>query len=340
MKKKSKISIEELTKNEILRIETEDKISKYEKEIAKYKRTISNLKEKDKLYAKALSLCENKINLIKDSSLDNLLFLCENIKDIKNSFYNECEKIDDEALKGKFLLFADEYDFILNKLYDVCNKIEEESFFSRNDKQVFPNKFEMSDLSKFDNYEQFNEIRNELRKNISRKNNKDNNDVSNKNKSLKENFGFEDVEEEDNDSLNDALITEKFNKIFYERPEMIGFKSNIESNEDSSFDFNEALNPTLSLNDIMKDLMSLDEENDDLDEITTTSYNKEDAMKMRQERMDKIGSKMSSNQSKITRRDTGYEDFEDFNDFQDSKNLKDNYDKKFTELQNKLKNNI
>jgi len=49
---------------------------------------------------------------------------------------------------------------------------------------------------------------------------------------------------------------DKLEELFYEKPENKGIMSNIPSTNDSVFDFNEALNPDLSLKDIMADILT------------------------------------------------------------------------------------
>ncbi|MBQ8424801.1 MAG: hypothetical protein IJX17_02115 [Clostridia bacterium] len=369
MKKKSKVTIEELTKNEIQRLETENKFSNYEKEIAKYKKTIATLKEKDKLYTKAFALCENKINLIKETSLDSLLLLCENLKEIKNTYLNECEGIENDEIKTKFLAFDSEFQFILDSIYDVCDKIEDEAHFNKVDKKVIPNKFELKEIGDFDDFDQFDEMKKAVRENIAKKNAKDN---AKKDKSSKNNdeIDFDELNNsfygESNDNIdknfNDGLVSEKFNKMFYETPSASRVSSNITPSEDSEFDFNEALNPTLSLSDIMNDLMALDEmeEDDDLDfEIDSVKKNdklenslenkkndevlneteedkiKNIAEKMREEREQKVENAIANHNEKITRRDNSDNDFEYY---KEEPKTREEYEKKFTYLQSIFKN--
>ena len=82
MKKQSKDTLQELTNKEILRVDNNNKISKYEKDILKYKKTISNYKLKERIASKALAVCEKKINFLKEGSTSELLLLCKDIKKV------------------------------------------------------------------------------------------------------------------------------------------------------------------------------------------------------------------------------------------------------------------
>ena len=68
-KKVKKLSVEELTKNEISQIENTDKISKLEKERSKDRKIIAEYKEREKATARALVLYERKIKFLKTSMI-------------------------------------------------------------------------------------------------------------------------------------------------------------------------------------------------------------------------------------------------------------------------------
>ena len=257
------------------------------------------------------------------------------------------KKLPDTDSKKNLLILIEEYDYILNTIYDVCNKIEEEAVFTKVDKEIISSKFDMSDLGKIEPIDQFAELKNELRKNISRKNNKDSSkkkdeindfdDLLNR-KPKKNKSTYEDIENEEESSFeNNEIISEKFSKMFYEAPTSSSVVSSIEKTDDSVFDFNEALNPTLSLSDIMNDLMSFDDSDDDEELIfdipqKKSNKNESEALKKRQERMDKIESKLAS-ESKITKRQV------DENLYNDELNKKESYEERFTKLQNIVKDN-
>ena len=393
MAKKGKLSLQELTELELYKIETEEKVAKYEKEISKYKKNIANLKKKDRLFSKSISLCESKITRTKENSMNSLLFLCENIKEVKKNFSDALDGLESDEQYEYFSVFVKEFEYIMSTIYDVCNKIEEDTVFTKADREVISNKFEMSDLAEVDNEGNFNKLAEEFRKNIMmRKTNKE------KIKEEKAN-NFYEIENEDSDnSENEVLynseyyneqmmVKNKFNKIFYEAPtEQNQVISNIAGN--GLFDFNEALNPTLSLSDIMNDLIGDDEYNDgdddELDSILppkpavkeqtpkksngfedyeylgeedddgfsyagtnnmanydeTDEFDDEDDYlddeekfkKQKQAKMEQIESKFNSN-SKIQKREI------DDSDFSNQNTQNQNYEAKFTYLQNMLKDN-
>lgn len=353
MKKNSKVSIEELTDYEIFKIETQSKIDKYEKELAKNKKTISNLKSRDRVYSKALSLCENKINNLKKDSMDKLLFLCENIKEIRKSFYEQVNNLENLDLKENFLQIGEEYEYMLNSIYDVCNKIEENAVFTKVDKEIISTKFEMSDLSRMEEVDQFAEMRNEIQKGISKKGAKSTSEKR-QIKAINEIHDDFDEEIEEAESVvynrkenqlseeESKILSNKFSEMFYGTPTSSNVVSGIKPSVDGDFDFNEALNPTMSLSDIMKDLVSSDDVDeddesfdDDFSDLEVLTQNEaEKTEKVRQERLEKIESKMSQN-AKFERR----EDDVDYKEFQEKTpaNKKEDYEKRFTYLQNIFK---
>lgn len=387
MAKKGKLTLQELTELELLKLEMEEKVASYEKEISKYKKNIANLKRKDRLFSKAISLCESKITKTKDNSLNSLLFLCENIKEVKNNYLDVLYELKSKDDRENFSVFEKEFEDIITTIYDICNKIEDDSTFTKLDREVISNKFEMSDLANVDDDPNFNKLADEFRKNIMmRKTSKE------RAKEEKAN-NFYEIENEDSDnSENEVLynseyyneqmmVKNKFNKIFYETPtENNQVTSNIAGN--GLFDFNEALNPTLSLSDIMNDLMGDEEDgdDDDLDSILPPKkevkkeepkksngfedfeylgeedddygfagaspvqnnyddefdYDDEDDdeefVKLKQARIEKIETKLNTN-SKIERREI------DESKYNSQASQSQNYEEKFTYIQNLLKEN-
>lgn len=270
MAKKGKNTLQELTELEFFKLEAEEKYAKYEKEISRYKKTIANLKRKDRLFTKAISLCETKITNNKESSMNSLLFLCENIKEIKSHFFNNVAKLNSRE-QVYFESFEKELDYIMSSIYKVCNKIEENSVFTKDDREVISSRFEMSDLAEVDQSEGFAKLTEVFKQNLLKRNHKklDSNGNPVPEKPMEEcidDFGEDDERVVYNEEYyNEQLkVQNAFNKMFYEAPTS-GTKvtSNIDNN--GVFDFNEALNPTLSLSDIMNDLMGDGEDDDDED---------------------------------------------------------------------------
>lgn len=383
MAKKKDVSLEELTQFEFYKIETEEKIAGLEKEIVKNKKNIANLKRKDRLYSKAISLCENKMTTVKDNSLKSLLFLCEKIKEIKDSYNKNLEKInnDGDLLEEgyeKLAKFYDEYDYILSAIYKVCNKIEEDSVFTKDDRNIISTGFEMSDLAENENFDSFNELTKELRKsilkktvsdvksgNIASEDEEDDEKVSLKSGKNLDKFEFDDdtdISEEqhetsqlvyDKEYYSDIEeMNEKFNKIFYEAPkDNKKVVSNIEATE--NFDFNEALNPTLSLSDIMSDLMGNNDLDDDLDGLL--SFPKKSAKNAKSDSkksQDDEEFEEDDEEDLISKREQEFKEFENKIDRPEkierrednrpkkySSGDKLDYEKRFTFIQNIVKDN-
>ena len=235
--KDSNVSIKELTRREISRLNADEKANKFKKDNNRYKKVIANYKENEKKLARRILMLEQKLDFIKENSIGSLFSLSENIADIKASFVEYCDGFSDDAQMESLKSFSKEFDYISDFILNVCNTIEHNSTITTQDEKLF--KISSNDLK---NYQFDNNITDE-------------NDFQwDFNNTVKQN-----VEE-------NQFAADKIKKLFYETPRKIDeLPDNINKNKISVgltknynglFDFDEALNPTMSLSDIMSDLMS------------------------------------------------------------------------------------
>ena len=250
--KKNSVSLEDLTKKEISIVEANDKLSKLEKERNKDKKIIAEYKEREKATARALVLYERKIKFLKETAVASLLEVCSEIAKTKDEFYDRASKISSDYIRNEMLEYKDTYAFFENKIYDVCNALEKNSILTNEDRAFISNrKIEepSGDVqSRFDRLKQ--EFSQKIGSSVTRKRGR----PKKSEQSIIADIGLrkkveKQVEEEENS-------VERINDLFYVTPENRNVVSSIPTTEGSLFDFDEALNPDMSLKDIMADLMS------------------------------------------------------------------------------------
>ena len=242
MAKKQNETVEDIMKQQLTKLENSDKLAKLEKEASRDKKIIQELKDREKVSARALVLFERKIKFLKETIMHELLKLCKASEDAKAL----AEDYEDNEIKTII-------DDTNEKLYDICNKLEELSIISESDKAFILNKpvqIEKEDIqSRFDRLKtNFNQkIGNSVLRKPGRPKKQDQSIVADIGLGKK----VEKVIDEKAETQN------RLNEIFYGTPtKKTTTISTIPSTSDSSFDFAEALNPDHSLQDIMSDIMS------------------------------------------------------------------------------------
>lgn len=251
--KKNNVSLDELTKKEISFIETTDKLSKLEKERDRDKKIIAEYKEREKATARALILYERKIKYLKETAVAELLAVCSEVAKTKDAFAERAGKISSDFIKNDMLEYKDSYSYIENKIYDICNELEKNSILTNDDRAFISNKKRETEpagdiQSRFDRLKQ--EFSQKIGSSVTRKRGR----PKKSEQSIIADIGLRKKVEkqvDENSSSKDRL-----NEIFYDMPENKKVVSTIPTTADSLFDFNEALNPNMSLKDIMADLMT------------------------------------------------------------------------------------
>jgi len=253
MAKKSKgLSIEELTRQEISALDSDTKMHKLEKENVKNQKIIDEYKEREKASARALVLYERKIRFIKETVIDNILKCCK--------------EIDSLAKVDNFSIVADKLAEIETSLYDVCNKTESSAAITQRDRDFISNKKTIEKIPT-DATERFKKLKQEFAEKIGSSVNRRPGRPKKSEQSIVADIGL--GKKLDKKVSQTQEVEEKINKIFYKAPESKRVASSIPQTDDSVFDFDEALNPNISLKDIMADLMT------DKDDNITVYGNKE-----------------------------------------------------------------
>ena len=252
-KKTQSVSIEELTKKEISAVETSDKLAKLEKASARDKKIINEYKEREKASARALVLFERKLKYLKTTMIEDLLKLTSIIDDYKSQYEERCSKVFNAETKADLMMYKDNYTLFANEIYNICNKVESGAVISKEDRAFISNKKTETETSgdsksRFDRLkEQFNQ---KIGTSVTRKPGR----PRKEDQSIVADIGLGKKVEKKVKETDD--VENKFNEIFYTAPtQKTTTVSSIPQTSDSVFDFNEALNPNISLKDIMADLM-------------------------------------------------------------------------------------
>jgi hypothetical protein len=261
MKKKTdELSVEELTRNEICAVENNDRIAKLEKEKLRDKKIISEYKEREKTTARALVLYERKIKWLKENLVSDVLAVCKKIESAKTEYSSICEKILNHEIRDEFSGFSGNLSLFEDNLYDICNKIEANAAITKSDRDFISNRVSASKKTEeLDSNSRFDRLKQEFAQKIGESVNRKPGRPKKQDQSIVSEIGL--GHKPENDIKTTDEIEDKLNSIFYSAPESKTTVSNIPKTSDSVFDFNEALNPNVSLKDIMADLMS-DKEDD------------------------------------------------------------------------------
>ena len=254
VKKGQSESVEELTKKEISVVDASDKISKLEKSAMRDKKIINEYKEREKASARALVLFERKLKYLKTTMIEDLLKLCSVIESSKTQYEDRCSKVYNADIKSDLLTYKDNYTLFANEIYNICNKVEINATISREDRAFISNKQSSTTSNSIDSKSRFDRLKEQFNQKIGSSVMRKPGRPKKEDQSVVADIGLG-KKVERKVSENDEAI-DKINQLFYSAPTQKQVVSNIPHTSDSVFDFNEALNPNVSLKDIMADLMS------------------------------------------------------------------------------------
>lgn len=251
--KKNNVSLDDLTQKEISIVEANDKLSKLEKEKVRDRKIIAEYKEREKATARALILYERKIKFLKETAVASLLEICSSIANTKEDFNEKVSKIASDYIRNEMLEFKDNYAYFENKVYDVCNALEKNSILSNEDRAFISNK-KIEEKPEGDIQSRFDRLKQEFSQKIGSSVTRKRGRPKKSEQSIIADIGLRKKVEKQVDA--DENSKQKLSELFYDKPQNNNVISAIPTTEDSLFDFNEALNPDMSLKDIMADLMT------------------------------------------------------------------------------------
>ena len=242
-------TLEELTKSEIQALESTDRISRLEREKALNKKLIEEFKEREKRASRALVLYERKIKFMKQSTIDELLGICRQLNEYKQGLPEGSDTELDENIEQT-----------LSAILDICNNLESNALISKSDRDFILNRSaKKSSNSGMDLGSRFDKLKEEFNQKIGSSVSRKRGRPRKGEESIVSNIGLGkkakyDVAEP-KPVKTDAQLEKKISDIFYGKPNEEKVSSGIANTDDSLFDFDEALNPNISLSDIMNDIM-------------------------------------------------------------------------------------
>ena len=260
-KKANKDTVEDILKKELSVVETNDKLAKLEKEKLRDKKIIAEYKEREKSTARALVLYERKIKYLKEILIEDVLKLCKTIDANKEEFDALCSKIMNNFVREEFLGFKENLLLYTDELYEICNKLEANAAITKKDRAFISNKIVKDENAPTDSNSRFDRLKQEFAQKIGSSVTRKRGRPKKGEQSIVADIGLGKKVEHTVDT--NEQTQNKLNDIFYNAPSSKSVVSAIPQTEDSLFDFNEALNPNISLKDIMADLMS-DKEDEEL----------------------------------------------------------------------------
>lgn len=253
VKKGQNVSVEELTKKEISAVEISDKLAKLEKASSRDKKVIAEYKEREKASARALVLFERKLKYLKTTIIDELLKLSNVVEDCKSQFEDRCSQVYNSEMKADFLTYKDNYTLFANEIYNICNKVEASATISKEDRAFISNQKTVSENASTDSKSRFDRLREQFNQKIGTSVMRKPGRPRKEDQSIVADIGLGKKVERKVQETED--VESKINDLFYSAPTSKSVVSSIPQTSDSVFDFNEALNPNISLKDIMADLM-------------------------------------------------------------------------------------
>lgn len=261
VKKVKDVSVEEIMQKELSAVETRDKLEKLEKEKVRDKKIIAEYKEREKLTARALVLYERKIKYIKELVIDGLLKTTKELDKTKQDFEEVVNRrITSEPIKNDLLFLKDNLSAYSNDLYEICNNLEANAVITNKDRAFIANK-KVTEEKPADSLSRFDRLQAEFNQKIGTSVMRKPGRPKKNEQSIVSEIGLRKKVEKQVEENGD--VENKLNEIFYNAPATkTAVNSAIPKTEDSVFDFNEALNPNLSLKDIMADLMEEKPESD------------------------------------------------------------------------------
>ncbi|MBQ8452026.1 MAG: hypothetical protein IJ538_04570 [Clostridia bacterium] len=269
--KKNSINIEEITRHELSTVETNDKLAKLEKESLKNKKIIDEYKDREKATARALIIYERKVRWLKETLVNELLDSCKTIDKFSDAFNVDCERA---GVSDTVKRHSADLKVVEEKLYEICNKLEANAIITQSDRDFISNKKPPKPKkAEGDMDSRFDKLRTEFDQKIGKSVLRKPGRPKKQDESIVASIGL--GHKPGKKIEQDESVKEKLNKIFYDAPtkNKKAVASTIPESSDSVFDFDEALNPNVSLKDIMADLMT--EKEDEIKVHSNTSIQNE-----------------------------------------------------------------
>lgn len=263
MAKKSE-SIDQITSRELSVSDLESKIFKLEKEREKLKGQIEQYNSREKSTARALVLYERKIAYIKTTAMHDISVTCRKMQYDIDRYEQICENLANSSTRNQFKAYVEIFGEYLEEFKHIAEELEENSLMSNHERAYISGKLEEEKAEKSQEQEtgdelslRFARLKQEFNEKVGDSVTRGRGRPKRDEESIVSKIGLGSSGKSNAESEE---ASRKLNEIFYEAPKTAKAVSNIPNTKDSVFDFDEALNPNLSLKEIMDDLMEQKDE--------------------------------------------------------------------------------
>lgn len=245
-----------MTESEISASKQRERIEELKKENEKLTGEINTLKRKDKASARAITLAERKSKYIQEITKSRCAIEIDRLTRLSERFSSLFDKLESEDQKCLEEFNAD-LKATINTLSNLGEYIEDRKPLSDAEKNYISEKTRISlcDAVKSDLDDRFNKLLSEFKLKIGDSATRKRGRPKKSDQSIlvEVNRVIEEKKQEEISEQEKQEVLDKLNKLFYEVTPTEAPKKKKIKNKDV-FDFDEALNPTESLADIMKDL--------------------------------------------------------------------------------------
>lgn len=247
-----------MTESEITASHQRERIEELKKENERLSNEIAVLKKKEKASARAITLEERKSKYIQDITksrcaieIDRLSRLSARYSDL----FDKLETTDQERLEE----FNSELKAVINTLSNLGEYIEDRKPLSEAEKNYISEKdrISLNDAVKSDLDSRFNKLVNEFKIKVGESATRKRGRPKKSEQSImvEVNRAITEKREEELTEQEKQEVIDKINELFYNvQPTTAQQSSKKKKKQTGTFDFDEALNPTQSLADIMKDI--------------------------------------------------------------------------------------
>ena len=248
-----------MTESEIKASRSQEKIDQLKKENASLLAEISVLKRKDKASARALTLAERKNKYIQEVTKSRCAIEIDRLSRLSERFLPLFDKLEAEEQK-RCEEFSKELKLTINTLSNLGEYIDDRKPLSDAEKNYISEKkrISLSDAVTSDLDDRFNKLVAEFNVKVGESASRKRGRPRKQDQSIlvEVNKIEKDRKQDEQDAKEKQEVIEKMNELFYTvKPENAEPKKRgRKKKEEGVFDFDEALNPSVSLADIMKDI--------------------------------------------------------------------------------------
>ena len=249
-----------MTESEITASHQRERIESLKKENERLLAEISALKRKEKASARAITLEERKSKYIQEVTKSRCAIEIDRLSRLSARYSDLFDKLE-AADQARLEEFNAELKAVINTLSNLGEYIEDRKPLSEAEKNYISekNRISLNDAVKSDLDSRFNKLVSEFKIKVGESATRGRGRPRKKDQSImvEVNRAISEKREDELSEQEKQEVIEKINELFYnvqKNPVQPEPKKKKKKKEQGTFDFDEALNPTQSLADIMKDI--------------------------------------------------------------------------------------